>query len=463
MKNSISLLVAGALALSLAGCSYDDKYTTDPNNPADAPIGTVLVQAEVGVGYTYGSDLARYDNQFTQQINGIANQSLIIGHYNFKQQDTDQMWDNLYRALYSFKDVRDKSLKLPAGNGYEYRALAYALMAHSYQVLTDHYGDIPFSDALRGADALQPKFDKQENIYPALHAYLDSAIALSGKTSSLDIYIPGPSSDPIFGGDMTRLKAFAQAMKARLYLHQVKQDPALAQQAYDFATAALASGFTSVKVSFPGDGQTSESPLSQFASQRGDITLCSTLVDSMTKYNDPRIYFYGDSTGFGAVVGAKPGEATTDASPPGSYLNRVDAPIYLFSLSELQFILSEAAFRLTKNDEAATAANAGVTASFAQVGADGVADYLTANGTTTANVSLERIINQKWMSLFLDPEVWTDMRRTGFPVIPAPQDVESNGVFPRKWPYPQKERNLNSANVPTESNPAISTRMWWDV
>lgn len=50
--------------------------------------------------------------------------------------------------------------------GYYY--IAEALSIFGYQILTDVWGEVPYSEALKGADNMHPKFDKGEDIYADL-------------------------------------------------------------------------------------------------------------------------------------------------------------------------------------------------------------------------------------------------------------------------------------------------------
>ena len=92
--------------------------------------------------------------------------------------------------------------------------------------------------------------------------------------------------------------------------------------------------------------------------------------------------------------------------------------------------------------------------------------YIAAKATLTGNFQkdLETIITQKYIALFLQPEVWSDYRRTGFPVIPLAQNATNaanpNGLIPRRIPYPQNEQSLNK-NTPSNSG-YQQPKLWWD-
>jgi hypothetical protein len=58
--------------------------------------------------------------------------------------------------------------------------------------------------------------------------------------------------------------------------------------------------------------------------------------------------------------------------------------------------------------------------------------------------------------LYADPEVFTDWRRTGFPVLTP----TTGTAIPRRLVYPQSEFDLNS-NTP--KNGTLFTRVGWDI
>jgi hypothetical protein len=80
----------------------------------------------------------------------------------------------------------------------------------------------------------------------------------------------------------------------------------------------------------------------------------------------------------------------------------------------------------------------------------------------TDSLSLEKIITQKWAALFMQSEPWNDWRRTGIPALYSPiGNPLGEGKFPLRYPYTQKERTLNSANIPDEGAQPALKPVWW--
>lgn len=103
---------------------------------------------------------------------------------------------------------------------------------------------------------------------------------------------------------------------------------------------------------------------------------------------------------------------------------------------------------------------------------DGDAEsFLTTHPYVQAN-GLQMINTQYWMltnSMLDFYESWANWRRSGYPVlVPVvyPNNV-TNGMIPRRLPYPLAESNVNpqnynpaSAAVPGGDN--LIGRVWWD-
>jgi hypothetical protein len=83
-----------------------------------------------------------------------------------------------------------------------------------------------------------------------------------------------------------------------------------------------------------------------------------------------------------------------------------------------------------------------------------------ANETATS-ITLNKIMFQKYMALYMQVEIFTDWRRTGIPALQPTPNNATNNVIPRRYPYPLSERLANPQNCPTGVK--ITDRFWWDV
>ena len=77
---------------------------------------------------------------------------------------------------------------------------------------------------------------------------------------------------------------------------------------------------------------------------------------------------------------------------------------------------------------------------------------------TAATITLEKIMTQKYIAMFTQPEVYSDWRRTNIPML-TPNAGASIAEIPRRLPTAQNERLYNSkAQVVTD----LTQRVWWD-
>jgi hypothetical protein len=426
----------------------DTNLNVDPTAPLDASLNVLLPSTQASFAYIYGGDIARYTNAFTQQITGTGRQMLGAYNYSFTESDVDNAWTGMYTA--PMIDLYIMIQKAKANGSNYYLGMAEIEMAACIGMWTDVLGPIPYSQAFQGNTNLRPAYDTQATIYTDIQNLLDSAIV--HLSSSRSTFTPA-SDDLIFGGDVTKWIKTAYSMKARYYLH-LKQ--------YASASAALAHGSASNADDFQfnfGATESTGNPMYQFISQRtGDITIGVFLFNMMDSLADPRIPFY-------AAPNAQ--NQYTSSSEIGPFFGSINSPVIFSSFVETEFIDAELQFRAGNMAAAYTAYLDGITASLNKMGvaAADIATYLAKPkvGVGQANLTLENIMNQKYIAMFTSPESWTDWRRTGFPTL-----IPTNGTqIPRRFPYPISERLYNGKNLDLAvPNHLIAdfkfTRVGWD-
>ena len=234
------------------------------------------------------------------------------------------------------------------------------------------------------------------------------------------------------------------------------------------------------KVAF-GSVTSNANPIHQFdvISGRKDQAVASTIVDKMKALSDPRVSVYfkpiaeNDNGLKGQYLGNAPGNDVGDTgesrySRVGSAYASIKAPVVLMSAAEVNFIKAEVYHRAYNAASAQAAYQAAITQDFAALGLSSSAAAYLANANVAYNGTLQRIMEQKWITMFqASYESWVDWRRTGYPALtPAANNTTSN-VIPRNLPYPDVEINSNRANL--VAGPGIpipytglSNRVWWD-
>ncbi|MBL4605033.1 MAG: SusD/RagB family nutrient-binding outer membrane lipoprotein, partial [Flavobacteriaceae bacterium] len=210
---------------------------------------------------------------------------------------------------------------------------------------------------------------------------------------------------------------------------------ALAEAKPGFTSRADNIGFT-----YPGAGN--DAPWYGFNDVRqGDIEFHPTMRGIMTGLNDT------DRLG---VL-----DNTFDASHPYLTANQQED---LITYRELQFIIAETS---TDNTEKHTAYLSAIEASFEEIGL-GATEYNAYVAQPSVdpgvgNITLNHIIIQKYIGLFVQPEAFSDWRRTGIPsLVPV-----TGAAVPRRWLYPENEYLFNSSAPPRNDN-LLFERVDWD-
>jgi len=440
----------------LSSCEkwIDPDMNVDPNNPTDVAMAQLVAPIEANLAYITGGELARWNCVWMQQIAGIQSQSAENDIYTIGESDASNAWTyNLYSpGMISVKMLMDKA---ESSGSPHYAAIGKILMAYHLGVTTDQWGDIPYSDALKGLDLeFRPEYDTQEEIYNTIFDLLDEAIADLGASES--VFSPD-AEDLIYGGDLEKWEKAAYAMKARYSIHLAKRKGVAA---YTDALAALENAFTDSDDDFRfvfGSAYNNSNPIYQSEQERpGYYSASATYMDMLSATDDPRKEVYFDGT-----VGSKPGEPNADAAVIGAAYASSESPVYLLSYAELKFIEAEARFSLNSADPLAVeACNEGLKASLEREGVYGDGTWYEANKLTPANITLEKIMTQKFLSSFLQIESWTDWRRTGYPTLELATGAVTSEI-PRRLPYPNEERLYNGENMP--DGLTITSRVWWDV
>ena len=450
-KIIISILFIGVL---FSSCEkwIDPSMNVDPNNPKEVAMAQLVAPIEANLAYTVGGELARWNCVWMQQIAGIQSQSAENDIYIFGESDADNVWSyNLYApGMISTKILMEKAV---AENSPHYAGIAKILMAYQLAVTTDQWGDVPYSDALKGAsNEFKPKYDTQEKIYTTIFTLLNEAITDLGAANST--FSPD-AEDLIFAGDLDMWNRTAYALKARYSLHLAKKKGATA---YTDALTALANAYESNDDDFKfvfSSAYNNSNPIFQSEQERsGYYTASATYIDMLTAKNDPRMAVYFDGT-----VGTKPGEPNPNAAVIGPAYASDVSPVYLMSYVEVKFIEAEASFATNDKLRAANAYNEGLKASLQREGVYGDGSWFNTQKETDATITLEKIMNQKYLSSFLQIETWTDWRRTGFPALVKATGAVTSEI-PRRLLYPADERLYNGENMPTGLT--LTNRVWWD-
>ncbi len=432
-KYNIAFLVT--LTLLITGCEkwIDTDMNIDPDVPSDVPMELLVPTMELSMSYQVGGTRAvKSTNIYLQYLNGVDRQSLSESHYSMTASDVNDMWRRMY-----YQPMMDASRLISKAGEQDsphYAGVARVVMAMSLGTMTNLFGDIPYSEAFEGNEAvITPVFDSQADIYASIDGLLAQAIIDLG---SDDNYVP-LAGDIIYNNNKTSWIKAAYALRARYALYQKDYQNALTYISNSFTSSdAFEMGF--------GTSNAEAGPMYQFAtvsSYRNDIKMCKTFIDMLQNTSDPRLGFYAKTIG-GEYIGSPAGSEISDASGLGSYNNSADAPVVLSSYAEMQFIKAECLLRQNSADAAADAYKEAVAASVMKVTGSANTSWLDANinAEDGSSISLEKIMNQKYLAMYSTVVPYDDYRRTGFPALTT---VSGAGQIPARFPYPQSEISYN--------------------
>jgi hypothetical protein len=490
MKNiKYNVLLSTLLVFLFTGCKKDFlDVNENPNYPENVAIQFLLPSAQASLAYTLGNQLhvvgGLWSQYWTQGPN--ANQYNDLDRYFYNNSEADRPWRQLYSM--TLKDLDEVYKKGEAEDKANYSAIALILRAYTLQLITDAWGDVPFTEALQGNSGIEaPKFDTQESIYDALIPMIDSALARIDFNTDAH-----PANDDlIYQGDMVLWYKFANTLKLKVYLRQSKVRPGVAAAGIGAMAADpteyLESGEDALTLFI--DEKFRQNPLFTTVtalSPAKNIFASETSVDYLNSINDPRVADFYDPNAIGNYVGIPQGAArdVTLFPPPVNDNNysmynseqiiAADVPVRLMSAAESMFLQAEAIARGYMTGDAAVLYEAGIEDSWSQwtnssaaLGTD-LTTYLAqpevAYPGGGGEAAVEAIITQKWIAMNGNQnfEAWTEWRRTGYPdfFVESVTSELGSGVFPARLLYPSDELTTNP-NVITGRS--VTDRVWWDI
>ncbi len=477
MTNYMKKIYAFALlALTVLGTGCDDylDINTDPNNPTVAPLTGLLANSTWRTGYNVQSmgDITSYYVQYLASPNQASPTDV---------QETvsyDGTWSGVYDIMTDLSVLQRQAREAGAT---DFLGVANVLKAIHLGMAVDAWGNIPYGDAFF-AQTLNPTYDDSKLLYDSIQILLDEGIvALQTQTLAPPITENEESSeDFIYNGKMDRWVKAAHALKARYLLHLSKTDQYNPQAILAEIDQAFASSDDDAQVPYYGERI---NPWAQAAIANAGLNLdgwiSQQLVQAMDGttygYDDPRKPFMYGTTANDKYVGTANGAGRGDAPAAGarstlvedSYYASRTAPIMVITYFEQKFIEAEAALDAGDRGRAYAAYLAGIAAHMAKIGV-AEEDYNTyvanpAVSVGAANLTIDLIMKEKYIAMYLHPEAWTDARRYNYQyanmTIPENLNPDLGGQFIRRLSYPDSELTRNGANVPSVT---LSDKIWWD-
>lgn len=202
-------LVAMVLVSGTVSCSLNDlNINEDPNNPSSAALNLLLSNSQVSLM----SNLAANEGDAATFMGLMGTQGL--SRYDLTNNSYTGFWDNMY--IGPLKDLQGLISSAEASGNVHYLGIAQTMQVMAYAQMVDFWGDVPYSEAGKG-DAINsiinPKFDKDADIYTNLLTTIDKAIENLGKTSGVKV-----EGDLIYSGNISNWTKAAKSVKLKLLI-----------------------------------------------------------------------------------------------------------------------------------------------------------------------------------------------------------------------------------------------------
>jgi hypothetical protein len=453
------------------GSSCKDYFELDnnPNLVVNPPLNALLSTSTQKTGLN-NQRVANITSYFVQYL---ANPGAAASTDTYQVTDYTSTWDALYFAM---ADIYDMKAKAQAEGSSEHAGVADILMSYHLSLVTDLFGDAPYSEAFTGK-TLTPKYDTEEEIYAESLRLIDEGLVELAKTDSkLKL---NPSDDFIHHGNVANWIKTAYALRARL-LNKISKKP-------DYNPAAVLEAVSKSYTSNADDAQMSAflglNPWAGIALNNTQLVLGGWLSEQFMEHIngasygilDPRIAKITDKTVNGDYKGTPNGTGNigpaTNTVKDETYISRNSpltsdaAPIIIVSFAELKMIEAEANFRLGNLPAAFLAYQAGISAHMDKLGVAPLERdaYLVsaAVALSPTALTLDQIFQEKYIITYLNPEAWNDARRYDYKyknfTLPANAALPT---FIRRVAYPVGETSKNGINVPAVAS--LADRLWWD-
>jgi hypothetical protein len=472
-------------ALLLFSCDDFGNINNDPNNPSQVRTDLLLTNAQTNisgvVSAVNGTLYVQYiaETQYTEAQEYRETNASFNGWYTGPLQSLETVI-----RLNTDEDTRGDVLS--GGSNSNQIAVARILKAYFFQMITDRWGMVPYSEALQGNENFSPSYDLQQNIYENIISELKGAVEQMDNG-------PGVNGDIIFDGDMGQWALFANSLRARAALRISDANPSLAETEF---SDAMSDGLIAEDVMYPylADANNQNPWFARFQT-RTDYAIHETIADYMKGLEDYRILRYANpapnysnndsEVTFEEIRGMpfllNAGELpNAEISFPGSAIGaggpnvgEQGADLPIITVAEMNFAVAEAIEKDWVSGSAEDYYYDGIQASWEQWGVFDQANFTAyidqpevQYGTDDWDV---RIGTQKWIALFPNGyESWAEWRRLGQPELnPNPYGDGADPQIPLRFTYPSSESTINGDNyqaaIQEQGEDSPYTRIWWDV
>ncbi|MBL0332894.1 MAG: SusD/RagB family nutrient-binding outer membrane lipoprotein [Chlorobiota bacterium] len=454
MKNkyiSISFicLISSVSLLFLSSCSIDPAINNSPNGISIASLKTqegqfgLVVALQTGTGEFYCGDRSRMSSIFTWQMSAVKGlgrpQPITWNSYDLSLDGpVSDMWLVGFKTVRIANDILKYSVETDFGASNIGIRATLKGMAETYKAivlgeLAAYYGSIPITQ-----DGFNTNpFVSQTDAYAEVQRLLDDAIIQFGNSAPI-------KQDLNYGGDKAKWISTCNSLKARYFLHLKN---------YSSALSSAKNGITDSKMSLNAmftDAAGEQGPWAHWAKDesgepiRGEKTFVDLLQKEagdkrLSEYFTPNFNttFFGNPAHKQVVTDTNATKGTNIVSLK-KYAEYAD-DIPLISGNENTLIIAECEARVGALPNAVKAVNS--------IRVNAGLNDMNSGDVSDKNKVITEILTQKHLSLFLEGQTYTDMRRTG--TLPEL-------AVPKRFLYPLVETNSNKTTCPKDNDALVS-------
>lgn len=473
-KRLLYILLASTIAVSSCNSLSDfGDMNVNPGATTKPITSALLTNVLSGVGsYAAGSQYApglyaQYysETQYTEASIYSIPQINFTGYYS--------------GHLMDLQNIRNTDV-----NNVNMQAVATIVQQYIFWYITDCWGDIPYSDALKG---YTPKYDTQEEIYKGILKNLAEA------KNSFDSHASVIAGDIVYNGNIQAWKRFANSLRMLVSLQLSKQYPSASDYAATEFKAALADadGYLTTNeqnftLRYPGGNF--KNPWRNTYDGRKDYAQSKTMTDITASLSDTRQNVYGGltedltsadafaSSNVGFPYGLSRANAEAFSSANGNFarvlrgdFREETSPYVVIGAAHVALARAEAAGLGWTTENKSSVYEEGIRLSFGQWGVALPNGYMTQSGVVLNGTNDQnKIVLQRYIAHYPDGRMgWNIWRKSAVPnLVPAPGAVGGTAI-PRRLTYGQSEYSSNRENMNAilgnlSEGDVMSSRIWWD-
>jgi len=320
MKQLFTYLSLIVLLVSSCSKTYDE-FEKNPNSPESVPASLILNGVEVSIRQVPWGNEQRWNQYTCCNYNYYGNQE-----YNWSGASLQ------YATLKNVIKMEEEAAKSGAAAQNPYAAIGKFLRAYIFYDMTMRVGDLPMTDALKGAEVLKPKYDSQKEIFIQINKWLEDANSdFASLISSADNSLLG---DFYYNNDLKKWQKLVNTFRLRVLVSLSKKEADA-----DLNVKAEFNKILSGTNTYPIFSSMTDNfefvyvnPFNKYPSNPDNFgfdatryNTSSTHIGLLTSLNDPRVFVVAEPAGsklkdgnlpsdFDSYVGASSAEDLADMS-----------------------------------------------------------------------------------------------------------------------------------------------------